>query len=60
MNEKLELCKYINTNSKLPMRLLAKKSIGWLRSMKERIDSDKRESKFNKSMGYTIGGSNDG
>ena len=52
MTEKLELCKYISTNSNLPMKLLAKKSIGWLRSMKERVDADNRKSKFNKSMGY--------
>lgn len=52
MTEKLELCKYISANSDLPMKLLYKKSIGWLRTMKERVDTDNRKTKFNKSMGY--------
>jgi hypothetical protein len=49
---RLDLIKYISKNSNLSMRLLSKKSIGWLRSMKTRIDADLHKNKFNKSQGY--------
>jgi hypothetical protein len=49
---RLDLIKFISKNSNLSMRLLSKKSIGWLRSMKTRIDADLHKTKFNKSQGY--------
>jgi len=50
--EKLELIHYISTNSTLPYTLLTKKSIGWLRSMKARLEAEQKQNKFNKMMGY--------
>ena len=49
---RLDLIKYISKNSDLSMRLLSKKSTGWLRSMKIRIDEGLHQKKFNKSQGY--------
>jgi hypothetical protein len=34
------------------MRILSKKNVNYLRALKERIDTDKRKERFNKSQGY--------
>ena len=52
MTEKLELCKWIYKNSGLSMKVLSKKSVPYLKALKDRIEDDQRKAKFNKSQGY--------
>jgi len=52
MTEKLELCKWIYKNSTIPMKVLSKKSVPYLRALREQIETEQRRDKFNKMMGY--------
>ena len=50
MTEKLDLCKWIFKHSTIPMKTLSKKSVSYLRRLKEVIESNERQDKFNKMM----------